>query len=766
LGFFTVSVVSLVNAAIITVKQDGTGDYTTIQAGINACIYNGSDTVLVWPGVYYENINYYQKHITVASLYMVYNDNWYIYNTIIDGYKNGPTVSTEAGELNKTMDGFTVRNGLDENGFGGFRINNSDFVIKNCIIEHNEGLGVGGQYCTIYLSNNTIRYNHGNWGAGGIGYGLYMDVVYDPVNRCNIYCNYGAVGCEITKSWFSPAQVIYVDTFTVFEPDYHFVYSYDTYNLPVNDIEMDIQHAYLTPVDQDLYVNPITGSNSNSGLSPEEPLRTVAHANSLIKPNNLNHHTIHLANSVYSISTNNEKLPWGSRSFISIKGESRDSTIIDAEHLNKFYLGYGLMHHCKIENLTMQHGREGVYTEDFNNVTFNNINLQDGGNTDNPAGLRLQTDSLLLNRVTIRNLKGGGALVIANIDANYESFSVINCKVENNEPGVNGGGGGVSVAGYLIPPSTLDGKICNLEVTNNLRVHDPLGGPTMVAGFSADYYCKVNLVNATIGHNVARTEIGFGTNALEGAELNIYNSILYGDSLRELSLGHPWVYDDPSTCRVYYSDIEGGQEEVMNWNNINTLVWGSGNIDSDPLWDTTAAIPYALPWNSPCVNTGTPMYMSGMLPPYIIEEDTVYKLITFDYDTIVLPPTDLAGNTRIVGGRIDMGAYECQDTTTGINEFKVQGLKFKVEVYPNPFYANTFIMFSLETKAKVEAIIYDMNGNEVKKLMDASVPAGKYNLVWGGDDESGEKVVNGTYLISIIVNGNLVASEKVVKNGK
>jgi flagellar hook assembly protein FlgD len=59
-----------------------------------------------------------------------------------------------------------------------------------------------------------------------------------------------------------------------------------------------------------------------------------------------------------------------------------------------------------------------------------------------------------------------------------------------------------------------------------------------------------------------------------------------------------------------------------------------------------------------------------------------------------------------------------------------------------------------------------MKGNEVKKLMDALVPAGKYNLVWGGDDESGEKVVNGTYLISIIVNGNLVASEKVVKNGK
>jgi hypothetical protein len=241
---------------------------------------------------------------------------------------------------------------------------------------------------------------------------------------------------------------------------------------------------------------------------------------------------------------------------------------------------------------------------------------------------------------------------------------------------------------------------------------------------------------------------------------------LFGDSLKELSLGYPSITSDPSTCRVYYSDNEGGQSEVMNWNGINTLVWGPGNINSDPLWDTTAAIPYALPWNSPCVNTGTPMYEFGMAPPYIIQEDTVYKLITFDYDTIVLPSTDLAGNPRIIGGRIDMGAYECQDTTTGVTNAKYRIKKLEVEVYPNPFYANTFIMFSLDTKAKVQAFIYDLAGNEVKKLMDASVPAGKYNLIWGGDDHSGKKVANGTYLVSVFINGEMAATEKVVKRGK
>jgi len=767
---FYLNFISLLHATIITVKQDGTGDYTTIQAGINACIWNGSDTVLVWPGIYYENINYHNKHITVASLYMTNNDNWYIYNTIIDGNKNGPTVTMEAGDLIKTTDGFTIRNGFDSIGFGGFRIDFTDATIKNCIIEHNEGLGIGGQYCNIYLSNTTVRYNHGNWGAGGIGYGLYMEVEYDSINRCNIYCNYGAVGCEISKSWFSSAQEIYVDTFTVFEKDFHFVYSYDTYNLPVDDIEMHIQHAYLTPVDHDLYVNPVTGNNNNSGLSPDEALKTVAHANSLIKPDSINHHTIHLANGVYSVSTNDEKLPWGSRSFISIRGESRESTIIDAENLYKFYLGYGLMHHCKIENLTFQHGKRGFYTEDFNFATFRNIEIKNGGNDIIGGFIFNQVDSLVMKQIIIRNLVGA-ALGAGNQSQIIKTFHISDLLIDKNRPDENPllsgiTGGGADIGGYLIPPVSYYGNIINLQITNNLRIPFPDVGQGQIVGLTASYYCKVNIVNATIGHNTLNGSFGFGSNASEGAELNIYNSIQYGDSLRELSLGFPSVFDNPSTCRVYYSDVEGGEEEVMNWNNINTLVWGPGNINSDPLWDTTAAIPYALPWNSPCVNTGTPMYEAGMQPPYIIEEDTVYKLITFDYDTIVLPQTDLAGNPRIFGGRIDMGAYECQDTGTGITNAKYQTTKFKVEVYPNPFYANTFIMFNLDKKAKVQAIIYDLNGNEVKRLMDASVSPGKYNLTWSGDDESGQSVLNGTYFVMVVIDGQMASSEKVVKKGK
>jgi len=707
IALFILNFIFDLQSAIITVKQDGTGDYTTIEAGMNGSVWNSGDTVLVWPGTYYENIFYNGNHITVASLYTINSDPWYINNTIIYGNQYGCCVTMNWGYNDQIINGFTIRNGNGDDG-GGIYINEASGIVKNCIIKRNTanrgggiciyqgsgnisnctieyntantwgGGGIFTQDAVLYLAGTTIKFNHARGSGGGIYCCYLSNIFFNPDNKCNIYLNYGALGTDYAKFYSVPPQVIIVDTFTVINPDHFFIFSGDGEGFPTNDVAIQQDHAYLEPVDHDLYVNPVSGDDGNSGTSINDPLKTIAYAYILIKSDSLNPHKIFLSNGTYSPSTNNEKLAFSTRSYISLIGESMNSTIIDADSLSYFIAGVGVIKNYSIKDITFQHGKGGIHIRYNNHVTISDVTLKSG--TASSMGFEIyDTDSLIVKNTVVKNNKGGFAFSICNWEHGTKSFSLENCIITYNVPGTNPynmQGGGIEIYGNADTVFSGFGKISNIQITDNIRQPDPEYGMGMTVGLFIYGHYKIDLINATIANNILYGNFGFGSSSGPGVELNIYNSILFGDSLRELSLGYPNSYSYPSTCQVYNSDIEGGQSQVMNWSNINTLVWCNGNIDSDPLWE---AVPYALPWNSPCVNEGTPVYEPGMQPPYIIEEDTVYKLITFDYDTIALPQTDLAGNPRIFDGRIDMGAYECQDTTTGSSKYKVQSTKYKVQ---------------------------------------------------------------------------------------
>ncbi len=163
---------------IIIVDQSGGGNYMSIQEGINNA--DNGDTVLVYPGIYYENINYNGKNITVASLLLTTQDTIYISQTIINGNQNGSVVEFVSGEgLNSIIKGFTITNGfanLNDStaSGGGIKCINSSPTIENNIIKENACdwyLYGGGIFCmnsNSYILNNTICDNEGAYCGGGI----------------------------------------------------------------------------------------------------------------------------------------------------------------------------------------------------------------------------------------------------------------------------------------------------------------------------------------------------------------------------------------------------------------------------------------------------------------------------------------------------------------------------------------------------------------------------------------------------------------------
>jgi len=772
--------VSLSTAAILTVKQDGTGNFTGIQQAYLAA--SSGDTILVYPGTYYENLDITNssKGITIASLYLTTQDESYIHNTIIDGNQNGSCIALKnTDQAVVTIIGFTVQNGNGFNNFtsgGGIYIEHANPKIRNCIIQNNNtkaGGGIFSKYSTFLLSGTTIRFNHSYLIGGGLYFGYEANAIFDTIDKNNIYLNYSAYGSDVSKTSYCPAMTIILDTFTVINPDQHFIYSFDVYNYPVNDITLKIDNAKVEPIDHDLHVNPVNGSNQNDGLTPETPLKTIAYALHMIASDSLNPLSIFLSNGIYAPSTNDELFPLNGRSYVSIIGENKDSTIFDADSMYYFFKGYGLMENLYIKNICCINGYgnlnsfSGFEIENCNNITLENITITDCSAWGTPGVYCNRSDKVKFSKIDLFNNQGGFNFSIGNHWQPSKTFEINNLLIMNcgpdQSPDSEAEGGGMGISGGYGTFGMLKGKLTNIQITDNLRLPDPKWGPGCIVGLIVDQFAEVTLVNATVGNNIVRGVQGYTINVDEGSELNVYNSIFYGDSLYEMSLGYPSGSIFPATANIAYSNIEGGEDEIMNWYNQHTLNWLDGNMDEDPLWAGTGDTAYYLLPGSPCIDAGTPMYEEGMDYPYIKMENDKIVLYKYDGDTIHLPATDLAGKPRISGGRIDMGAYEYQDTTTSIKRFPNKIQENKVQVYPNPFTQHTFISFRLQNPGKVLVTISDINGRPVKTLMDAKIPSGDCTMIWEGDDNNGKTVGTGTYYVTFYNKGFLLATEKVIK---
>ena len=169
LFFIFIFLFSFLYATIINVPTP----YTTIQAGINAAA--NTDTVLVQPGTYVENINYNGKHITVGSLFLTTADTSYISSTIIDGDLNGSSVVTFENSEDSTavLCGFTITNGYREVGGGIICLGaNTSPSLMNLIITDNESYyNGGGIYCGLSnpsLKNVIISDNYTVYAGGGL----------------------------------------------------------------------------------------------------------------------------------------------------------------------------------------------------------------------------------------------------------------------------------------------------------------------------------------------------------------------------------------------------------------------------------------------------------------------------------------------------------------------------------------------------------------------------------------------------------------------
>ena len=95
----------------------------------------------------------------------------------------------------------------------------------------------------------------------------------------------------------------------------------------------------------------------------------------------------------------------------------------------------------------------------------------------------------------------------------------------------------------------------------------------------------------------------------------------------------------------------------------------------------------------------------------------------------------------------------------GINEIQNSILDFQIT--PNPFSGETVISFTLSSSKKAEFIIHDIEGRVIKNLNSKNLCNGTNKILWDATNNTGSKVDNGIYFITI-VSDNISETKKVV----
>ncbi len=762
-----VSVCSLLNSVIWEVKQDGTGNFTTIQEGINSS--TDSDTVLVYPGTYYENLDFNGKNIVLSSLELATGNEQYISTTIIDGQRLESCIRIHNGETDARIQGFTIQNGFGTDFWsrdgGGVLVHDySTAYITNCIIKNNianAGAGLYARHGYLNISGLIIKNN-----SAHIGGAIYINddstLIFDPENRCSIYNNNAGRGSDIYIEDSGHVYVV-VDTFSIYEPSRFFAEYLDG-----SSYSFDIQNNWMELEPNNLYV-AVDGDDENSGITPNEPLKNISWAVRKIQADEQNPRTIHVTSGTYSWESNQQIYPIGCKEFVSVIGEDMNNTILLDDYLGGAIIGKNVAGTIEFSNLSIQNSPDiesyGVVNlYDIDKAILNNIKIQNNSNimsvfsnefvyseydnliiTDNVTngshpGLRLSNNAGYLKNSTIMNNIDNGpnpySCVVAMQLMAYDDFTIENCIFSDNHT--------TTLDSRIIRITNHNGGDPNIRFNNCLITDNSIGSRYVFQSSNHDGLTEFN--NCTFTNNTASSNF-YSTTIYSLSDINMNNTIMHNNTDYEIFMADDTINGYNYVLNLDHCNINNGGDGVYNMNNSNIINWLEGNIEDDPQFAGAGEYPYQLTLDSPCIDAGTP-----------------------DTTGLFLPPWDILHNYRVWDGDddgaaiIDMGCYEfgANEYPVGITNNELLIANYELRNYPNPFNPETMIVFDLPESGNVKLEIYNIKGQKVKTLLDCYMSPGSSEMVWNSKDDHGKRVSSGVYFYKLQTEKKIITKKMLL----
>lgn len=98
---------------------------------------------------------------------------------------------------------------------------------------------------------------------------------------------------------------------------------------------------------------------------------------------------------------------------------------------------------------------------------------------------------------------------------------------------------------------------------------------------------------------------------------------------------------------------------------------------------------------------------------------------------------------------------------TAVPETQAAGVRM-LPAAPNPFNPTTEIRFGLARPTDIDLAIYAVDGRRVRALVQGEMPAGEHRLTWNGQDDTGQGVASGVYLVRLEAAGYSAATQRIV----
>lgn len=672
-SFSAMATVKYVDSANTSGFQDGlswASAYTNPQAAINAA--SSGDSVWIAKGTYQPALNtYYSMKAGVKIFGGFLNTNTsfaqrnYTANvTVLKGNNNSVIRnSNNALTASSVLDGFTISKGIANYGAGIYDSLASP-TITNCIFTNNRSNNYGGAIYSVQsaLSLTNCIFNNDTSLAGGAVY--FTSPSSAPnISQCSFsdnmafglggaVCGDGAVTCSFTQNSFTNnlAYSTYSNNLGQSYGGAVYLFCGATFNqCTFNNNKCTATMSVYASISNTqaygaaIYVYSIYNANnkavtvSNCTFSNNTCNATAASTgyNSFGWPNNNSYaysygaaicanRKITIAQSSFSGNTTyaNASSQYGGATTYSYGGAV-------------YFADTSSISQCTFTGNTSSMYGGAVYADTTSNLpaitqnTFtNNSAALAGGGIYNANRRSVISGCSFLGNTTTTISTSGGAIANAFSSTTSPSGYISNCAFTGNKAKTYGGaihnyyiGSGykISNCSFIADSAKLGGAIFNIGaapiISNALfsqNIADSVGAGVY------NYNASPKLTNCTFSRNKATTN-GSGLYNASNAAPSVSNSIMWAN--------YSGVFNDASSiANTTYSLIQGFPASSTSF-----LLAGT----TDPLFvDTTGIGNYQLQSTSPCINMG--------------RNDSIPTGIT----------TDLAGNARIYGTTVDMGAYE------------------------------------------------------------------------------------------------------------